>query len=681
MKRIILILIMGCLVSTPSFAQLSSNKMMKIVTRCTAPDVPSTSFQAQPRTLYRLGETYGRSEEVPDPDLKLHGLMVIAEPKVWMINLWDKTGRLIIDPGPTYGFHAPILSPGERNQATPLPDFEFGTEYDFLRSHGAQEEEVTLGDEAFDKLSLSLEGYTINLLSHRATQRPYRVTVFKGDKIVDQYDYDEYTQDLEPQMDLFAPPSDVRIAETAAETQLPLFLPAYYAPAFSSRGAPLSLVSPGETNGVIQYTYSTSDESLALCVEKIECDRPRCDAIVNNLLGYLNQLITSNQGSFVEITETEAHAEVVLTNAAQIIFTYVLPSCVQIWTFSGPPTNRSPLGADFQTIRGWANRQRYEEALQAGNVSMGHWQKCIYDYAVDLLKSAKKDDALTVLKNLLSTSPFDYEAHLQFVSNTADMASASNSAKTVFKNAETPDQIAKAASFIGAEPRTIDGLAPLATNETGLEVILIPLPPCNPWLLDEVAKVYERITEIPVKTRRLKEGWSWGAPERISQQRYVQGLLVSLSRQDIDFTNWTKDRYIEALSDAVKSEDALSKYWVHDLVNNIEKEPGQYSVDPYLDRLCATLKNYRSKDNRTMYVAITEANIYSGDNNYVFSLGRTDQESPASIMSYHMMLGRTLHETYDSRQRLVERIAKELVPASLKQLGIPRSTDPTCPYS
>jgi hypothetical protein len=46
-----------------------------------------------------------------------------------------------------------------------------------------------------------------------------------------------------------------------------------------------------------------------------------------------------------------------------------------------------------------------------------------------------------------------------------------------------------------------------------------------------------------------------------------------------------------------------------------------------------------------------------------------------------MMLGRTLNESYDSRPRLVERIAKELVPASLKQLGIPRSTDPSCPYS
>jgi hypothetical protein len=45
------------------------------------------------------------------------------------------------------------------------------------------------------------------------------------------------------------------------------------------------------------------------------------------------------------------------------------------------------------------------------------------------------------------------------------------------------------------------------------------------------------------------------------------------------------------------------------------------------------------------------------------------------------MLGKTHPQGFDSRPRLVERMAKELVPASLKQLQIPRSTDPTCPYS
>jgi predicted Zn-dependent protease len=467
----------------------------------------------------------------------------------------------------------------------------------------------------------------------------------------------------------------------AAEPRLPSFLPAYYAPAFSSGGKLLNLVGQGETNGVTQYVYSTTDEDLALSVENIPGDQPKCDAVFNNILGNLNQVITTNKGSFAEITTTEAYAEVTLTNAAQTVFTFMLPSSVQIWTFSRAPTDRGGPTAAFKTIRSFANRQRYEEALQAGNVSMGHWQKCIHDYAKELLEFGRKDDALIVLKDLLATAPFDYEAHLEFMANAPASASATNSAKTVFKNAEAQDQIVKAAEFMGVEPRTLDAFAPLATNETGLQVILIPLPPCNPWLLDEAAKVFERITEVPVRIKRLNEVWTWGPAERISRERDIQGILVEFAKENIDFTGWTKDRYVQALKDAVKSEDALSNYWVRDLADKAKDEPGQFFVDPYLDRLCATLENHRSKDNRTMYVAITEANIFSGDNNYVFSLGTTDRELPASIMSYHMMLGRTLNETYDSRQRLVERIAKELVPASLKQLGIPRSTDPTCPYS
>jgi len=45
------------------------------------------------------------------------------------------------------------------------------------------------------------------------------------------------------------------------------------------------------------------------------------------------------------------------------------------------------------------------------------------------------------------------------------------------------------------------------------------------------------------------------------------------------------------------------------------------------------------------------------------------------------MSASNISEEYESRSRLIERISKELVPASLKSLGIPRSSDPTCPYS
>ncbi len=82
-----------------------------------------------------------------------------------------------------------------------------------------------------------------------------------------------------------------------------------------------------------------------------------------------------------------------------------------------------------------------------------------------------------------------------------------------------------------------------------------------------------------------------------------------------------------------------------------------------------------------MYVGVTEANIYDGDSNYVFSLFTSRKGAGASILSYSMMLAKTLGEPYQSRKRLSERIAKELVPASLKALAIPRPGDPSDPYS
>ena len=214
MKTTIFALMILCMAVGPSHAQLTSNKMMKIVTRDTSPDTPRDSFGAKPKTLYRMGETYGRSEEMHDPDQRIHGLMVIAEPKVWMINMWNKSGRLIIDPGPTYIFRASIIPSEGKNQKPPLHDFEFGREYEFLRLHKATASQETIQGKTYDALSISLGGYTLKLLSAKGNDLPFRVIVSKAGQVVCQYDYDEYKADLFPKMDLFTPPSNVKIIET-----------------------------------------------------------------------------------------------------------------------------------------------------------------------------------------------------------------------------------------------------------------------------------------------------------------------------------------------------------------------------------------------------------------------------------------------------------------------------------
>lgn len=186
---------------------------------------------------------------------------------------------------------------------------------------------------------------------------------------------------------------------------------------------------------------------------------------------------------------------------------------------------------------------------------------------------------------------------------------------------------------------------------------------------------------MPVKIRRLKEDWKFDAPDRIPEQKRLQQAILQLEKHDVDFSGWTQQRYAEELTDAAKKTDALTAFNARKFLATLNQKSPQYKVDKYLPKLAAILSNYRSPDIRTMYVGVTAANIFLGDANYVFNASQQTQTGMASILSYSVMLAQTLNELGGSRKRLAERIAKELVPASLKALNIPRPSDPTDPYS
>eukprot|EP01036_Dinobryon_divergens_P046222 gene46222-61811_t len=84
--------------------------LTRIVTRSVGPDIQRGSFRAEPITLYRKGELYLRNEEAPDPEQRLHLLTIVSEPDVWTVNLMDKTGKHVVDPGPNFVAHAPIVA-------------------------------------------------------------------------------------------------------------------------------------------------------------------------------------------------------------------------------------------------------------------------------------------------------------------------------------------------------------------------------------------------------------------------------------------------------------------------------------------------------------------------------------------------------------------------------------------
>jgi hypothetical protein len=73
-----------------AWATCAPEQMVKVVVRDATPGVDPGSFAAQPRTFYRLGTRYGRTEEVPDPEHGMHGLIVVSEPDAWRVTVFPR---------------------------------------------------------------------------------------------------------------------------------------------------------------------------------------------------------------------------------------------------------------------------------------------------------------------------------------------------------------------------------------------------------------------------------------------------------------------------------------------------------------------------------------------------------------------------------------------------------------
>lgn len=474
--------------------------------------------------------------------------------------------------------------------------------------------------------------------------------------------------------------------ETAADRiQLPSFLPEYFVPAFRVKQDQLKMVDRMDKYGAERYFFELKEESagkyIGLIVENVKCDRVQCEQGFDNLRNFLNNKLKEENGDIIEMTQSEIRADTHPGGGVEVIHLgFKMPTSIQMWTYHTVTRTVKDIEVQLGFLKTLINRQRYDEARLAGNIAMGVWGPQIYDHARRLLKDGKKKEGLSVLADLLAASPNNFEAQVAFMENTDDAAAATRSARIVFENAENASLVERAAKYLGIRVEDYDSIPKLEKGERDLQVILIPLQPCNVRLVKEAAAVYEKITGVPTKVRRLDVDWRFKEPDRIYRQPVIQGNMTA-RKGKIDFTGWTKARYIEELRKISGSESPLDRYYIKDLIKRIEGEPGQFRVEPYLNRFANELEKYRSGDRRTMYVGVTEVDIYSGDSNYIFSSGLVSPNSQGTILSYYMMLTAPAWDRYEPRRRLTERLAKELVPASLKALNIPRSTDPRCPYS
>ena len=176
------------------------------------------SFAAKPKTLYRAGSKYARIEEELDAQNNIHALIIVKEPDTWMINLADKTARHIVDPGPTFNFHAPIVwvakSQGMPDRDQAFKELEFGNELQFFRQHAAQDGGAQqIGGTNCKALVLERGGTKVTLFVDLRTERPVQLDIERDGKAKESIRYVEYKTGLPFQRSLFGPPKGVSISE------------------------------------------------------------------------------------------------------------------------------------------------------------------------------------------------------------------------------------------------------------------------------------------------------------------------------------------------------------------------------------------------------------------------------------------------------------------------------------
>ena len=182
--------------------------LTRIVLRDEGPNIPAASFAAKEKIFYRQGEFEGRVEEAPDPSQHLQGVIIVNGKDCWLVNLWDKTAKHMVDPSVDHSFHAPILSAEKPNQPAPWPGFELGREVEFMEGHGVP----PVAKDGALVYSYTEGAYSADLQVDATSKIPLLVEVRRDGKLMLRLAYVFYAT-LPADESLFQAPTGVTITE------------------------------------------------------------------------------------------------------------------------------------------------------------------------------------------------------------------------------------------------------------------------------------------------------------------------------------------------------------------------------------------------------------------------------------------------------------------------------------
>lgn len=203
-----------CAAVSPALAvtTCAPEKMVHVTTVEVTPGMPPGSFAALPKNFYRVGSDKLRIEEQLDTANGIHALIIVTEPNIWMVNLYDSTGRHIVDPGPTFNAHAPVF--GIQGLPPKLLALEFGCESQYLATNAAKPDRTEQVDNAsYDVYKVADGSEAIEVLERPGSGIPSYARYYHQGKMTMALRYDLYQTGLATDPNLFVQPPNIKYTE------------------------------------------------------------------------------------------------------------------------------------------------------------------------------------------------------------------------------------------------------------------------------------------------------------------------------------------------------------------------------------------------------------------------------------------------------------------------------------
>jgi hypothetical protein len=182
MPKIFFLAVLLCACRISFCADNAPANMTHLTVTMTGTDIPADSFAAKPKTMWRAGTGYCRTDEEPDAANGIHGRIITNEPDSWMINLADHTAKHIPDSGPTYNCRMPVFAYDLASLKSKLGELEFGREVDFFEKNGAAEvkgpEIKSFKSKAF---VLTVGDVRLLLIENMDLHAPVAMAMYRGD--------------------------------------------------------------------------------------------------------------------------------------------------------------------------------------------------------------------------------------------------------------------------------------------------------------------------------------------------------------------------------------------------------------------------------------------------------------------------------------------------------------------